>query len=291
MEEYLQLTRADPIEPGSWGTKSGVLTIKDGVLQLIPTLPIPHSCVADFISAPSMTSGEVSNYGDIASVMNTKYGCSANTDLGAEYVYRLSECIGIIPNDTTKTLYNRDINIDKLRQLIIVDFGCGAVRPIGTPEGTAKFEPWLCRALHLLGVNVIGVDSEKSAEEWDFRHADITYVKAPEELKLQANSIDVVNANALFDDGYSGNSPSPSLFFGATSVKDPRFQEVEARIFGLALRILKPGGVFVISYRSVYQKVGGPLVFHFREVKGKGKKYLEDIMHVDPSFLNLNPQK
>lgn len=288
MEEYLQLTRADPMEPGDWGVKPGVLTIKDGVLQLVPTLPIPRSYVADFLLTPA-TSGEVSNYGDINNAMYAKYDRSVYTQFGAEAVYRLSECIGIIPNDTTKTLYNRDINIDILRQLRIVDFGCGAVHPKGTPEGTAKFEPWLCRALHILGVNVTGVDGENSAEEWDFRHADLTYVKAPEELKLQANSIDVVNANALFDDGHSGNSPSPSLYVGTT--KDPRFQEVEARIFGLALRILKPGGVFVISYQSVYQKVGGPLVFHFREIKGKGKKYLEDIMHVDPSFLNLNPQK
>ena len=301
MEEYLQLGNAKSEEPCAKSTGDiipEIFTIKDGVLQLVPTLPIPHSCVADFISTPA-TSGEVRGYGDIDDAMKAKYG-PENSYLGTESLYRLSECIGIIPDDTTKTLYNNDINIDRLRQLRIVDFGCGAAHPKGTPEGGEKFEPWLCRALHLLGVNVTGVDlryprcdystGEKSAEEWDFKQVDLTSVNAPQKLGIQANSVDVANANALLDDGYNEGTPSPSLFFGFNT-ECPQFQEIEAKIFGLALRILKPGGVFIISYKLVYQKVGGPLVFNFKEINGQGKSHLENIMHVDPSFLNLNPQK
>jgi len=75
-----------------------------------------------------------------------------------------------------------------------LDLGCGS----NTPElGDRVYEPWLCRALHHLGVNAIGIDlGELDGEQ--FTHHQTNLLERDSLRFLPDNSVDVANARQLF---------------------------------------------------------------------------------------------
>lgn len=191
-----------------------------------------------------------------------------------------------------------DFDLECLRQLKIIDFGCGAQHPEDGPEGASFFQPWLCRALHECGVDVTGVDlyhpkyrippgsygemvlGNSVIEDWRLVNADLRNGNALE--NEEPNSYDVVNANLLIAHGQLG-SQTPSFGIVKT-LGDEAYLKFENQVFMHAMRLLKPGGVFVVNYRQVYQKVGGPVVFEFQDINGEGLSGVSKYKFVDESL-------
>ena len=124
----------------------------------------------------------------------------------------------------------------------ILDLGCGSKR---SAESSSFFgsgwEPWGCRALQLLGADVIGVDIASNKDE-TFRwiEADLTQPTSLQEIADQ--SVDLAYESMLFD------SPifEDVCYKHARQTNTPGFRElVEKRIVSQLERILKPEGIFL----------------------------------------------
>lgn len=177
--------------------------------------------------------------------------------------------------------FDGPVSLEMLKSLSVIDLGCGAIGG----EGCYDFEPWLCRALHALGVDVTGVDSYypkfypdangKFTEDWKFLQANL---KEPNALSgIASNSADIICSNSVFQ--FGGNK-APSL----NAYGDKENQDIEDEIFQQALRILKHGGRLNIDM-NVYEKSLHPdgLYFHFKRIKGKPLP--KDYHHLDADAL------
>ena len=109
----------------------------------------------------------------------------------------------------------------------ILDLGCGTVN-CKDIQGL-DYEPWLCRLLLELGVDVIGVDVNDNLRNEEFSHKVMDLFN--EDLLI--SEVDLVHAASLFD------SPTLSLKYGVSSgekLKErliPKFEKID--------------GVFLIS--------------------------------------------
>ncbi|MDP2624740.1 MAG: hypothetical protein Q8P27_00975 [Candidatus Peregrinibacteria bacterium] len=94
-------------------------------------------------------------------------------------------------------------------------------------------------------------------------------------------SFDVLSANDFLGHTYS---PSTSPQLARTlkdgsawiSLEDPLYRAVEDELFAQALRLLRPGGIFVFNGENVYQKSLGepPYIFVDRSHSSKRKEDL-----------------
>ncbi|MFA5829142.1 MAG: class I SAM-dependent methyltransferase [Candidatus Gracilibacteria bacterium] len=178
------------------------------------------------------------------------------------------------------------VSLEMLRSLSVIDLGCGneyeAQELARCASQSHQFQPWLCRALHALGVDVTGVDyrypkrvNGKRTEDWKFLQANL---KEPNALSgIASNSADIIYSNSVFQ--FGGNK-APSL----EAYGDKENQDIEDEIFQQALRILKHGGRLNIDM-NVYEKSLAPdgLYFHFKWIKGKPLP--KDYCHLDTDAL------
>jgi hypothetical protein len=85
-----------------------------------------------------------------------------------------------------------------------LDLGCGCEKGYdGTgPQEKEMYQPWFCRFLHHLGLDVVGVDVYPSSESFRFYEKDLTR----ESLDfLEDSSIDVATAFSFFDSPWLNN--------------------------------------------------------------------------------------
>ena len=162
-----------------------------------------------------------------------------------------------------------DLNF--LRKINVLDLGCGSydhesVKPELATETPLEWEPWLCRALHILGVKAIGVDyflpslkdSVPSTEDWAFQQLDLTNPTALSGFR--ENSFDVVNCHELIGVHLKDELFFDRQCFSPTLEKIAQntstgLKEIQENIFAQVLRILKGGGLFVLNAMLVYRKV------------------------------------
>tara|TARA_Y100000310_G_scaffold337561_1_gene424919 strand:+ start:75 stop:617 length:543 start_codon:yes stop_codon:yes gene_type:complete len=115
----------------------------------------------------------------------------------------------------------------------ILDLGCGEVSGNEWDKpGSHTFEPWLCRSLIELGASPVGVDiGDNPKAEFEFYKVNLA---SPNSLSfLEDNSIDVANANMLFDSPYLHYH----LHMKGKTLKENLIPQLE--------RIIKPNGVFL----------------------------------------------
>lgn len=188
---------------------------------------------------------------------------------------------------------NDGLFVDRLRQLKILDLGCGSENSPDNRYETHNFDPWLCRALHALGIDVTGVDlfppvqdehGRFQNEEWKFKRLDLTEDGA---LNIfPSNSFDVINMDAFLGHRVSTGMSSPTSFRGhSQEFDDPRYKHVEKEVFTQTLRILKPGGILFVNNQFAYTKrlkPGNQIYFEFIEPDGT---VLPGIEYADPSMV------
>lgn len=172
------------------------------------------------------------------------------------------------------------LNIERMgvlhRDMSVLDLGCGSMRSETLcPERASDsrtFAPSLCRYLHSHGVYVVGVDKAYptydvegtgQTEGWEFHQMDLSVGGALD--LFPGNSFDLVNAGQLIGHG-NGNATSPTLLPRGEESYDEYYQWVEAEMFRQALRIVRPGGLFVVNRKHIYQKDTGPLRFRFSDM-------------------------
>jgi hypothetical protein len=126
--------------------------------------------------------------------MNRKYGIRSEV-ADSNLKFRLQLINTLIGNVKGKT---------------ILDLGSGAKKSWDytwfseTPEKERYYDPWLCRALHELGANTIGIDGGESPGE-EFKYYQQNLRSSGKLLdSFDDNSIDLTCAFSLFD--------SPSLY-------------------------------------------------------------------------------
>jgi hypothetical protein len=82
----------------------------------------------------------------------------------------------------------------------VLDLGCGSENPHleDAFHPDTMYEPWMCRALHLLGAYPIGIDIGTLKGE-KFRHREYTDLSLPGSLDFIPDaSVDMANATQLF---------------------------------------------------------------------------------------------
>ncbi|MBW2975812.1 hypothetical protein KY347_00030 [Candidatus Woesearchaeota archaeon] len=88
----------------------------------------------------------------------------------------------------------------------ILDLGCGCNYPAFESEGgpwDSMYEPWLCRGLHLLGANPIGVDYDALSGE-KFKHYEVDLTASDSLSMIPDESVDLANARQLFSSVWLG---------------------------------------------------------------------------------------
>jgi len=119
-----------------------------------------------------------------------------------------------------------------LRNKRILDLGCGSVDSPDAPYGDKRkermFEPWLCRGLHELGTQVLGVDlGNLSGEEFLGRSLDL---RRPDVLRfIQPHSVELITA---------------FQFFSSPVIRSYR-KEIWEQLLPEINTLLKPNGTFL----------------------------------------------
>lgn len=100
--------------------------------------------------------------------------------------------------------------------LKVLDLGCGSTDAERghRPQGTARqFEPWLCRALHKLGLSPVGIDihlpNNGELEEWEFHQQDLLVPTLVE--TFERSTFDLINIDRLLPGQESTDTMSRSL--------------------------------------------------------------------------------
>lgn len=143
------------------------------------------------------------------------------------------------------TLFGKD-----LENKIILDLGCGSTghsydyeRMQNEQYGNRDFQPWLPRALHLLGVKVIGIDYGKLDGE-EFEHIGYSNLLNPLSLKsIPDKSIDLAHARQL----YSSPQLEKMIDVPPSNYHDfagYRTKKLESVLLPQLNRIVKPEGFY-----------------------------------------------
>ncbi|MBS3112184.1 hypothetical protein J4459_02885 [Candidatus Woesearchaeota archaeon] len=128
-----------------------------------------------------------------------------------------------------------------LRSAKILDLGCGSYPPLDWISSNNRlFEPWLCRVLFYMGIDIIGIDLGKLEFE-DFRgygETDLMYwEKSPAYREIEDDSIDLVNISSVFD--------SPTLVF-----RYGFYHRLKEHLIETLERKMTPGGVLFLNESS-----------------------------------------
>lgn len=136
--------------------------------------------------------------------------------------------------DDVSVLYGKDI----------LDLGCGSKTSAITESasGAGVYEPWMCRALLLVGARPVGVDVE-SLDDEPFTHYQRDLTNARALTDLQADSFDVISSFSFI----SGEHTSPRI---VRTMTEQQQGEMEARLRQDAQRLLREGGYYAenLSY-------------------------------------------
>jgi len=127
--------------------------------------------------------------------------------------------------------------LEKLKGKRILDLGCGSSLP---EEGNRLFEPWLCRSLFEIGVEVVGIDIQPSSEPFEFRQLDLSQPKSLNEFSDK--SFDGIFSRALVD--------SPT-FLKRKSVNE--LSTIKRSLGNQIKRLLKENYLFLIIEDSLRQ--------------------------------------
>lgn len=174
--------------------------------------------------------------------------------------------------------------LKELQKLKMLDLGCGSDL---TTDGTMRdnsFSPTLCRVFHKLGIEITGVnilppsldtEGNPQTEEWPFVQLDLRFQNALG--VFEDNSHDVITTTNFIAHGQEC-ATSPTLERQCTDTQ--QLKNIEDEIFDQALRILKPGGIFIVNRTSVYKKVqiGDQPYFEFKKISEKGQDNLPYIV-------------
>lgn len=247
----------------------------DGEVEFVPTRPIEQSRVVSFLKEPA-EGGIAIGAGEVEALVVQKYPRGGLDFFESRDFWTFCKSIGAATDD-------KNIDLGRLRQLQMLDFGCGNVDRVFSGDFA---KPWFCRAMHTLGVKVTGVDLHppyaitwgKSLEDWDFVEADL--MKSDSLDVIPRNSVDVVNCNAVIDHS------EPHCHAQDPQLLDYSYLEMDRAFFMHALRVLRPGGVFIVDTYHIYQKVGGPVMFYFERLQGREVAHVKDFVLVDDSFLS-----
>ncbi len=135
---------------------------------------------------------------------------------------------------------------------VILDLGCGSnkgtyeTNVLGPQWNGVQWRPWLCRTLHALGAQPLGIDIGSLAGE-QFRHYQRDLTKKRALRGIPGSSVDVVCAFSFLD------SPGLELCLENNRSGSPTFEApyYARRIMGILIpqirRVLKPDGAFVHS--------------------------------------------
>ncbi len=274
------------MRPGAERTsdQAAIQIDEEGNIVTMKAARAESSDVASFLNAPS-EGREMMAFEELEASLQREYAGRRGVEKRGIAAHAKHFCLELGLADGDR------FDLERLRDLRIVDLGCGAEHH--ERSGEANFYPWLVRGLHLLGADVTGVDrvypkfvdGEPAVEQWDFLQADLMQ---PDAIGAIAdNSVDIVNARLLigYDDRYY---TSPSLNNGfCPNLDNNLYLDAERIICEHVLRILKPEGLFLINHKHLYQKVGGPLLYSLEMINGHGLARIENIQHVDKSSVNL----
>lgn len=177
--------------------------------------------------------------------------------------------------------------VDEIPNCSVTDLGCGREN---SPDG-ANFTPDFCRKLTAAGVTVSGIEWPPFENSESFHQ--FLNLRNPDALKVcPDNSRDIVNAKSLIGH-HDYAATSPWLYYHPNDLplgEDPVYLEIENGIFNQVIRILKPGGVFIVNEFFVYAKDEGPWMFSFvdlseRRMRRQGGFNLRQFVHFDEQYL------
>lgn len=144
---------------------------------------------------------------------------------------------------------------EDIRKMTVLDLGCG-----NEVYRDGMYPPRFCRDLHAYGVKVTGVDCDPPNREgrdegWDFRQMNLMEKGALD--VFPDKSFDIVWSSGLI--GHTDiylTSPNLPGYGEEHGLITPAYRRIEDEIFDQALRILKPGGLFILNNgTTVYQKI------------------------------------
>lgn len=214
----------------------------------------------------------------------------------SNYQMKVVNSLQVLSLAVGAALEDGDVDLKKIRGLKILDLACGSVeyqRASGAsgyvePEISRAMEPWFCRTASAAGAAVTGVDilwpqylsqrlsiREKRAMEkrgekpsttikkgfpeqgWDFVQRDLLNPNALDQSTFPTDSYDVVWSTYFMENNLDGaNDP---LILGLKGFDPELYRFVVENIRAQVLRVLKPGGVFLLNY-SMSRKEGHQLV-------------------------------
>lgn len=167
--------------------------------------------------------------------------------------------------DALYIAFGKPFPLSKFKSLDVLDLACGSAKD----ETEIMDHPNLCRALKVLGCNVVGVDKyypqynaegKGIKEDWKFVKLDLVKPGALREA-FPENSFDIINADYFICHRGSLAATSPSLARqlvpGRNSFvpSNKKYREFENMLFEQVLRLLKPEGV--------YKQEGGKVVLPY----------------------------
>ncbi|MBL4694571.1 class I SAM-dependent methyltransferase [Candidatus Gracilibacteria bacterium] len=123
---------------------------------------------------------------------------------------------------------DRYADLGRLRQLKILDIGCG------NPSSIATWAPWLCRVLGTWGVDITGVDIEEQKPGEPFRsvRADLSQIGILKDIFPEDHQFDVINSNCFI-----GWNPPPEL-------EPQQIADMRLEITKQVHRLLKSNGIY-----------------------------------------------
>jgi len=174
---------------------------------------------------------------------------------------------------------------EDLKALKTLDIGCGSETRKEYSLQNIGYHPTVCRFFTKLGIPITGIDinyprkdkqGNPQTEEWKFIQMDL---RIPNSLNiLEDNSFNVVATTNLIP---HGNIASTSPLLCNSNPYSNEIVKIEDEIFNQALRMLKPGGIFIVNIMTIYRKVqiGNQPYFKFTKVSTEGQDDLPYIIH------------
>ena len=160
---------------------------------------------------------------ELGKTMASKYP----TDSDAEHHTRLA-----LHNQLAHILYGIS---GEVRGKRILDLGCGSNQPElegGFLFRDSMYEPWVCRSLHTMGANPIGVDIGDLSQE-EFEHYQLNLAEPDCLATIPDRSVDFANSWQLF---------SSSFLRTHTNIREA---DLRRNIYEQLERILKPEAIFL----------------------------------------------
>ncbi len=127
---------------------------------------------------------------------------------------------------------------EKLFQYRVLDLGCGSRVPINE-NYSRMFEPWMCRVMHKLGIDVVGVDIRPQQDE-EFEHYVADLFSENSMPFIGNDTIDAIVATNLYFD---------PLFKAGVS-----YSGMHA-LMGEAERVCRPEGLFFVNDQRILEAI------------------------------------